>query len=320
VITALNSVFPHVLVLPGSVDVVLASSSELVTDPQTLIARYHIRDIKTRLITPPYIAYVLSNDRREAIGHILAAQSAPPNTDDRPVCYSLTVWIWLSRLFPDLAHQNVSGGFQAAFRHGWIVMGIIILTAGIGINRLAAGGRSPAYAAAGFAGFGAMVLESVMLLHYQTQSGALYQNMGILFMAFMLGMSVGAVAILNLIERFKDRFVSRFVDALLFILPAVVCLGWTGMSFLGDAPGLVPMAILLAAAGFGVSAIFTRYAYESGHPRSLYAADVAGGGIGALVCGISLIPLLGLNRTVFLLAGMSIAAGIGVAMSGYHNS
>ncbi len=320
VIAALSSVFPHVLVLPGSVNVVLASLSELVTDPQTLIARYQNRDIKTRLITPPYIAYVLSDDRREAIGHILAAQSALPNTDDRPVCYSLTTWIWLSRLFPDLAHQNVSDGFQAAYRHGWIVMGVIVLAAGIGINRLAAGGRSLAYAAAGFAGFGAMVLESVMLLHYQTQSGALYQNMGILIMAFMLGMSVGAVAILNLIERFKDRSVSRFVDALLFILPAAVCLGWAGMTFLSDAPGLAPMAMLLAAAGFGVSAIFTRYAHESGHPRSLYAADVAGGGIGALACGISLIPLLGLSRTVFLLAGMSIAAGIGVAMSGHHNS
>jgi spermidine synthase len=318
VITALNSVFPHVLVLPGSVNVVLASPSELVTDPGILSMRFQNRNLSTRLITPPYIDYVLSNDRREEVDRMLASQSAFPNTDDLPVCYSLTSWIWLSRLIPDLAHQTVSDGFQAALRYGWIAMGFIVLATGIGMNRLAAGGRCLAYAAAGFAGFSAMVLESTMMLHYQTQSGALYQNMGILFMAFMFGMSVGAAAMLNLIKRFKDRFVSRFVDALLFILPAVVCLGWTGTSFLSDAPGLAPMAMLLAAAGFGVSAIFTRYAHESGHPRSLYAADVAGGGIGALVCGILFIPLLGLNRTVFLLAGMSIAAGIGVAMSGFE--
>ena len=71
-------------------------------------------------------------------------------------------------------------------------MVLIILVCGIGMNRLAARGGSLAYAAAGFAGFGGMVLESAMMLHYQTQSGALYQNMGILFMAFMLGMSAGA--------------------------------------------------------------------------------------------------------------------------------
>jgi len=139
-------------------------------------------------------------------------------------------------------------------------------------------------------------------------------------MVFMLGMSAGAVVTLNLLRRFRGRSVSRFVDPLLFFLPAVVCLGWTGIQFLSDAPGLIPMAALLAVAGFGVSTIFTRYAHESGHPRSLYAADVAGGGIGALVCGILLFPLLGLSRSVYLLAGMSIAAGIGVALSARHHS
>ncbi len=320
IVASLGAVFPHILVLPGSVNVVLASQSELVTDPEILIARFRDRDLKTRLVTPPYIAYVLSNDRRDDIGRILAGQSAPPNTDDRPVCYSLTTWIWLSRLIPAMTHQNVSGWLQAVLRYEWIAVAFIILGCGIGMNRLAAGGGSPAYAAAGFAGFGAMVLESAMMLYYQTQSGALYQNMGILFMAFMLGMSAGALATLHLLRQFRGRSVSRTMDALLFCLPAVVCLGWTGMQFISDAPGLIPVAGLLAVAGFGVSAIFTRYAHESGHPRSLYAADVAGGGIGALVCGILLFPLLGLSRSIFLLAGISIAAGIGVALSSRHHS
>jgi spermidine synthase len=320
VVAALGSVFPHVLVLPGSVNVVLASQSALVTDPQILIARYRDRDLKTRLVTPPYIAYVLSNDRRDDIGRILAAQDAPLNTDDRPVCYSLTTWIWLSKLIPVLAHQNVSDWIQTVLRYEWIAVFFIILVCGIGMNRLAGSGGSLAYAAAGFAGFGGMVLESAMMLHYQTQSGALYQNMGILFMAFMLGMSAGAMATLNLMSRFRGRSVSRSMDGLLFIMPAAVCLGWTGMQFLNDAPGLFPMAVLLAVAGFVVSAIFTRYAHESGHPQPLYAADVAGGGIGALTSGILLFPLVGLSRTVFLLAGMSIAAGIGVALSGRHHS
>ncbi len=221
---------------------------------------------------------------------------------------------------PGLAHQNVSEWIQAALRYGWIAMLCIILACGIGMNRLAASGGSLAYAAAGFAGFGGMVLESAMMLHYQTQSGALYQNMGILFMAFMLGMSAGAVATLNLMSRFRGRSVSRSIDAMLFFLPAAICMGWAGIQRLSGAPNLILMAVLLALAGFGVSAIFTRYAHESGHPRPLYAADVAGGGIGALVCGIFLFPLLGLSRTVLLLAGMSIAAGIGVALSGRRHS
>jgi spermidine synthase len=320
VVAALGSVFRHVLVLPGSVNVVLASQSDLVTEPSILIARHLDRNLKTRLVIPPYLEYVLSGDRLAEIDRMLAAQAAPPNTDDRPVCYSLSTWIWLSRLMPGLAHQNVSEWIQAALRHGWIGVVFIILACGIGINRLAAGGGSLAYAAAGFAGFGGMVLESAMMLHYQTQRGALYQNMGILFTAFMLGMSAGAVATLKLISRFKGRSVSRSIDAMLFFLPAAICMWWAGIQRLSGAPNLIPMAALLGLAGFGVSAIFTRYAHESGHPRPLYAADVAGGGIGALVCGVFLFPLLGLSRTVLLLAGMSIAAGIGVALSGRRNS
>ncbi|MFH0997526.1 MAG: hypothetical protein V1844_18815 [Pseudomonadota bacterium] len=320
VIAALGAVFRHVLVLPGSVNVVLASQSDLITDPQILIARFRDRDLKTRLVTPPYLEYVLSSDRLAEIARDLVAQAAPPNTDDRPVCYPLTTWIWLSRLMPALAHQNVSDWIQTALRYGWIAVLFIILAFGIGMNRLAASGGSLAYAAAGFAGFGGMVLESAMMLHYQTQSGALYQNMGVLFLAFMLGMRGGGVATLNLMSRFRDRPVSRSVDALLFFLPAVICMGWAGIQRLSGSPGLILMGALLSVAGFGVSAIFTRYAHQSGHSQPLYAADVAGGGIGALVCGILLFPLLGLSRSVFLLAGMSIAAGIGVALSRRHNS
>ncbi len=318
VVAALVSVFRYVLVLPGSVNVVLASQSDLITDPQILVARYRDRALKTRLVTPPYLEYVLSSDRLAEISRMLADQTAPPNTDDRPVCYALTTWIWLSRLMPALAHQNISGWIQAVLRYGWIAVVFIILACGIGMNRLAAGGGSLAYAAAGFAGFGGMMLESAMMLHYQTQSGALYQNMGILFTAFMLGMAAGAVTTLNLMKRLRGRSVSRSVDAMLFFLPAAVCLGWAGMLHLSNVPNLILMAPLLAASGFGVSVIFTRYAHDPGRSRALYAADVAGGGIGALVCGVLLFPLLGLSRSVFLLAGMSIAAGIGVALPRPH--
>ena len=124
VVAALGSVFRHVLVLPGSVNVVLASQSDLVTEPDILIARYRDRNLKTRLVSPPYLEYILSGDRLAEIDRILAAQAAPPNTDDRPVCYSLSTWIWLSRLMPGLAHQNVSEWIQAALRYGWIAVAI----------------------------------------------------------------------------------------------------------------------------------------------------------------------------------------------------
>ncbi len=320
VVAGLASVFRYVLVLPGTVNVVLASQSALLTDPDILIARYRDRDMKTRLVTPPYLEYILSADRIAEISRILAGQDVLPNTDDRPVCYSLSTWIWLSRLVPGLVHQNVSQWIVAASRYGWIIMLCLYLICVIAMKRLTSSVNYMAYAAAGFAGFGGMVLQSAMMLHYQTQSGALYQNMGILFMAFMIGLSAGAAATLKLMKRFEGRSFSRSADALLMVLPAAASLGFIGVQSLSSAASLILMSGLLIFTGFGVSVIFTRYAHESGHSRPLYAADVAGGGIGALICGIILFPMLGLNSTVCLQAGMSVAAAIGIVLSRPRNS
>ena len=48
---------------------------------------------------------------------------------------------------------------------------------------------------AGLAGFAGMLLETVLILNYQTNRGVLYQDLGLLLMLFMAGLALGAAAV-----------------------------------------------------------------------------------------------------------------------------
>jgi spermidine synthase len=69
----------------------------------------------------------------------------------------------------------------------------------------------------------------------------------------------------------------------------------------------VSTLLLLVGAGAGTGALFgyaslSRVADQAGVVAPLYAADLAGGALGALVGTLLLLPLLGLSATALLLA------------------
>ena len=99
---ALLSVFGNVLIIPGDTDVVTASSVSLPSDPQVLIERLRSRGIRSRLISEPFIRYLLTNDRFSEVGETVRTRTAPLNTDRRPICYQLTSLLWLSKFYPAL--------------------------------------------------------------------------------------------------------------------------------------------------------------------------------------------------------------------------
>ena len=106
---ALASVFPEVLVLPGMTTVITASHGALPRSADILNERLRKRAIQTRLVSPPYIRYLFTNDRRFDLEKRLEKTSVPMNTDIRPICYPYAVMIWLARFFPKLALIDLPG-------------------------------------------------------------------------------------------------------------------------------------------------------------------------------------------------------------------
>ncbi len=101
--SALQSVFPEVLFLPGTTNIVTASREPLPRTPEVMSRRLQDRKIVTRLISSNYIKYLFTNDRFFEIRDLLKKEKALPNTDIRPVCYQYAFMIWLSKFFPRIA-------------------------------------------------------------------------------------------------------------------------------------------------------------------------------------------------------------------------
>jgi spermidine synthase len=292
---ALKAVFDDVVVLPGTTNSILASRDPLSRDPAVLGARLVERGVEGRLVIPAYIDYLYTNDRFFEIAALLDESDAPINTDARPVCYQYTQLIWLSKFFPELALLKMPDlALCTALTKPpfWIAL-VGCAGALLWIRRRAMLRRA---VLAGVAGFAGMVLESALILDYQTGSGVLFQDLGLLLTMFMAGLAVGAGTV--------DRWVGsgRAKRSLGMALQAALI----GFSLLlgvalhvGAGEGLLWASVMLLACGFLVAAIF---AYASLHERPdqratispLYASDLLGGCIGALLASLLLIPAAGL--------------------------
>ncbi len=306
---ALREVFPATIVLPGSTNLLLASRAPLERDPAVLGGRLRANDPATRLVTPAYVRYLYTNDRFAEIARRLAATPAPANRDARPACYQATMMLWLARFYPALARfEPPEAGVPALLRAPWSWTAAGVLGLAFLLARRRSGPRRLLLAAA--AGCAGMLLESALLLDYQTRAGVLYQDLGVLLTAFMGGLALGAGALERLARRAGN---GRLAGALGVTALAALGLACAAVLRAGGGGGLAGSAALLGACGFLVAAAVA-FALLRGDADGgtvigpVYAADLLGGCVGSLVAGLLAIPMLGLPATAALAAGLALAA------------
>jgi spermidine synthase len=300
---ALTSVFPEVLVLPGTTTIITASHIPLPRSADILIERLRMRALQTRLVSPPYIRYLFTNDRRFDLEKRLKKTIIPMNTDIRPVCYPSAVMIWLSRFFPKLAMIDLPGfGIEInGLGKIWWLIGFGIPILFLAIRLRLAWRRTLLVIVAGFLG---IIFEAVLMLSYQARVGVLYQDIGLFLMMFMAGLAIGAW-ILNEAIRWTGVRHKRTRWWGAGLLAGFGTLGIASVVYVtGEYPGsLIPTASLLAAAGFLVAGILAYAGLYGIRDQKqviapLYAADLIGGGLGSLLGSLILIPFLGLDGTI----------------------
>ena len=299
VVGALRAVFPNVRIFAGERAIAVASMAALPDGPGTLIARLQERAIDGRLVTPAYLRYLFADDRREMLLRQLAGTPAPINSDALPACYRYASVLWLSKFFPSMIGAH-PGGLPGLDRLSLIAcfatFAVAAAIAVVAIRR-----RRPwrAAALAGAAGAAGMILETVILLVYQSRTGAVFEHLGLLLTAFMLGLSLGAWRMAGT-RRVRTSTLALLGVLLLLALATVFVTR-------GGVPFALPRALpLLAAVGAVVGALFAcalATAPDAGI-GALYAADLAGGCVGALGAGLAFIPLVGLAATASLVVVM----------------
>ena len=227
-----------------------------------------------------------------------------PNTDAHPISYYYSVLIWLSKFFPALIHVHPA-------EPGGAAVPVFLILAVIAIGwRLRRNRRLHDIFWMAVAGFVGMVLETLVLLYYQAGEGILYQNMGCLIMAFMAGLWAGARMISHLST---DRRRTTPIGAIVFAVIGLVGAVLFGMIITHMRVGLLSSALLLFFTGAAVAGIFVvtgsgGMAKQQRAASEIYAADLAGGCLGAVAGSLWLVPFLGILPTAAAMIGVSLAA------------
>ncbi|HYK88804.1 MAG TPA: hypothetical protein VE398_08545, partial [Acidobacteriota bacterium] len=313
---AARSVFGDALVLPGSTNIVICSVNPLQRDPAVSVERLLERRIAARLVSPAFIQYLYRNDRFSQVARILETGSAPENTDARPICYQYTAVLWLSKFYPAMTRMDFSGiaarAVQPALRD-WLGFGVSLVLLTLIRSR-------PALRRAlfmGLTGLLGMLVETTLILHYQVKNGVLFQDLGVLLMSFMAGLTMGAIAMGPEARAQCNGALSRFSIAGLVLVLSFIPLGvWIAYrSNTGAGMGLMETSVLLAASGFLVAGVFayaskSRSSHQQDLIAPLYSADVIGGCIGSVAGTLFLIPILGLAATSIWMIPFAILAAL----------
>jgi len=322
----LKSVYPSVRIIPGDVNLYLASESDQLkrVTPEEMARRLQERKIKTSLFTRSYIEYRLHERWLKWFLKSMEGREVQGNSDFRPsgVFFNLSYWNalfspYLTGLFRWF--EGLSLGITT------LLMAVLtLLLAGIFIKRPKTSRYSVPYAIF-TTGLTGMIFDLAIIFTFQTLYGYLYYQIGLLVTLFMAGVALSGLWVTQRLEGIRKDFplflatelgITLFSVLLPFVFsipsqylekPAVSILLYIlflTMSFLSGA--LVGFQFPLA------NKIYLNTTSREGTfgeaAGLLYGADLFGGFFGGLFGGVLLLPILGLKESCFMMAIIKISS------------
>jgi spermidine synthase len=218
------------------------------------------------------------------------------------------VALWSSRFnhgYRDLFRAMAGVGFR------WLAgtVGVLLLV-------LVAKRRRPQTAAAcctAAMGFTLIGLEMLLLLAFQAIYGYVYQQLAIMMAAFMAGMSLGSwLALRAPASRGVRTLVLLQLGAA--IAPLLLCAVFEAVTQVTGGQVLFPvLALFCGMLGGYEFPVASRIFFSGSRGRglgTLYALDLAGSCLGAVLFSVYLIPVFGFLKTALLAAMLSLAAAV----------
>jgi len=327
----LRQVFPEVATIPGdSVHFFAAArAGSLTNDSQELIARLRARHITTSYVREYYLPYRMMPDRMlDLESQIRPDADTRTNRDFTPIAYYFDVALWSTRF--NGAYRRV---FQtmAAVRFGPLATWLALVLFGlVALLRWLPATENRSRASAGFCvaamGFTLIGLEMLLLLAFQAIYGYVYQQLAIIIAGFMLGMTLGSrwglrAAALATGPRdarrlFRLQLLAALSPVLLYLLfDALAAIKSPATVFLASQIMFPVLAVLCGLFGGYQFPVATRIFFLSSNrkasgPGTLYALDLAGACVGAVVLSSYLVPVFGFRETAWLMAVVNLAPAV----------
>jgi len=334
---SLRAAFAEVAAIPGPYVHFFASNSRgvLTIDAGELARRIAQRRLETLYVREYYLPFRLTPDRLA----MLREKSEPDtstrwNRDFEPVAYYFGVALWSAQFHGwarDLFLRLAAVRFPT-FLAG--LAGAIVVAGGwfawrAGCKRAAAG------CAVGAMGLTMMALEVMLLLGFQAVYGYVYQQLALMIALFMVGLATGSWRSLERLERIQESAEGREFRFLACLAMIAALAGVVLYSLLGPLSGLEhPVALAFAAhvlfpalawlAGLlgGYQFPLASHLYfahtKPGGAGAVYALDLLGACVGALVLGTLLIPIYGFLRTALALFLLNLLVAVGVYWASFR--
>jgi spermidine synthase len=328
ILDTLKNVYRHVRVIPGDVNLYLASDSDF---PETISSneiskRFEERKIKASLITRNYIEYRLNERWLKWFQQSMGGRKIHVNSDFHPLAVFFNLSYWNSLFSPYLTevfkwYERSSLTLSVT---KIILITLILATLFIKMPHLSRHSITYSIFTTGLTG---MIFNLAIIFAFQTLYGYLYHQIGLLIAIFMFGIASGSLLITKCLDRIKK-------DSLLFLKTEMAIILFSILfPFVFLIPshnlenkiiyfilyGAVLIMSFLSGMSIGLQFPLANKIYLSSYTGKgmlgetaglLYAADLLGGFFGGLSGGILLLPILGLKETCFIMAMLKISSGL----------
>ncbi len=342
IIKSLNQAFPVVQTIPGDIVHFFAAkrAGVLAADSSELLLRLRQRHLKTSYVREYYIPFRMMPDRVADLNqNIQPRADTPLNRDLAPIAYYFDVELWSTQF--NREYQRVFETMaQIQFRRlvEWAVLFLALIAVAIACwPRGSARVRGSVSFCVALTGFTMITLQVLLLLGFQAIYGYVYQRLAILIALCMTGMALGSWGRLRVTNRssgvialpagLKQLAALQIVAALSPVFLYLFLYSFAGMRspnmfVLGSEilfPALALCAGVLGGYEFALASevFFTDAGARPASIGVLYAVDLIGACVGALVLSAFLIPLFGFLKAAAFIAAANLVPAVLAAQVGW---
>ncbi|MGD0038334.1 MAG: hypothetical protein ABSC53_13695 [Bacteroidota bacterium] len=297
-------VFTNTLIVPGTHAVIIGTTStaSLISQPDSLAQRYAAAGISAEYFSKYMFEELMPPDRIKFITNTLeTAKNVRINTDNNPVTYYFDLLLWNRFLQGDNQFFSFITRFWI-FVAGGVGSGLMLLLVLSRQRQKQKQHQTILSVIIAICGMSGMALNLLFLLNFQETFGSIYEMVGAMIAANMLGLALGTLVALWLSRKYDQK---NLLLVALTTLIGVVLLLPKLLDFLLLAH-FIPITLIVTIFSGGLIGIIFGlvnrfYLYSSPNIGNIYAFDVFGSSIGALITCSVLLPVLGIQELILFL-------------------
>jgi len=304
---ALNKNFPQVIVLPiENTNFFLAFPNKTsIPKAKKIIDRFRKQKLKTSFVTIQWLSYNLTNERIKIVNKLLSEnKTARTNSNFLPSAYLANLLFYVKQFHPKAAtflnnFHKISPPF--------ILLCLLFLFVIFRKKIIKSNKILPIISA--IPDFTLLSLETLFIFVFQIFYGYIYHYIALLIAFIMLGMAIGNQQGLRKIK--KGQVNIGFLLKIYLLLILLCCFFIFNVKLSCNLWIITPfLAGILIGYEFPLSNFLFLKKQKQTEEKTgiIYAADLIGSCLGAILIPLFFLPFFGLSQTIFFLIGLNILA------------